>query len=197
MTWNGKTLEKLCNTARITEVSGKRTVKIGGIGNQDGKKYIIRFVHLDPIDGDVRITIVGSNQAGFKMAFAKDKATIVDAEFKAEPNDNEGTLIILEETIPPFLESLTLISLAGAISGTTKMTVSPVLTVGNSYMSKTAAIVTLPALNDICNVAAGFVVWDGVLDITAVTGEQIEIVEVVSGTFAAVKAAKTTVVSMV
>jgi hypothetical protein len=100
MTWNGKTLAKICSTARVTEATGKRTVKIGGIGNQDGKKYVIRFVHLDPIDGDVRVTIVGSNQAGFKMAFTKDKATIVDAEFKAEPNDSEGTLIIYEETTP-------------------------------------------------------------------------------------------------
>lgn len=100
MTWNGKTLEKICNTARVTEGAGKRTVLIGGIGNQDGKQYVIRFVHLDPVDGDVRVTIVGSNQAGFKMAFTKDKATIVDAEFKAEPNDSEGTLIIYEEAIP-------------------------------------------------------------------------------------------------
>jgi hypothetical protein len=100
MTWNAKTLAKICNTARVTETLTKRTVLIGGIGNQDGKKYIIRFVHLDPKDGDVRVTIIGSNQAGFKMAFTKDKATIVDAEFKAEPHDSEGTLIIYEEIIP-------------------------------------------------------------------------------------------------
>ncbi|WP_291634543.1 hypothetical protein [Clostridium sp.] len=100
MTWNANTLAKICSTARVTETIDKRTVLIGGISNQDGKQYVIRFVHLDPIDGDVRVTIVGSNQAGFKMAFTKDKATIVDAEFKAEPNDAEGTLIIYEETIP-------------------------------------------------------------------------------------------------
>jgi hypothetical protein len=100
MTWNAKTLAKICNTARVTETATKRTVLIGGVGNQDGKQYVIRFVHLDDVDGDVRVTIVGSNQAGFKMAFTKDKATIVDAEFKAEPNDAEGTLIIYEESIP-------------------------------------------------------------------------------------------------
>ena len=100
MTWNGKTLKRVCATARVTEVLTKRTVKIGGINNQDGKKYIIRFVHLDPVDGDVRVTIVGNSQSGFKMAFTKDKATIVDAEFKATPLDGEGTLIIYEETIP-------------------------------------------------------------------------------------------------
>ena len=100
MTWNGNTFNKVCATARITELAGKRTVKIGGISKQDGKKYVIRFVHEDAIDGDIRITIVGSNQAGFKMAFAKDKATVVDAEFIAMPMDSEGTKIIYEEDIP-------------------------------------------------------------------------------------------------
>lgn len=100
MTWNGKTLTRLCSTARVEEETGKRTVKIGGVGNQDGKQYVIRFVHKDPIDGDIRITIVGNNQAGFSLAFTKDKETVIDAEFKASPMDDEGTKIIYEEEIP-------------------------------------------------------------------------------------------------
>ncbi|GAB6169696.1 hypothetical protein JCM1393_21560 [Clostridium carnis] len=99
MTWNGKTLKKLCSTARITESAGKRIVKIGGITNYDGKDYIIRFVHKDKQDGDIRTTIVGKNQAGFSLAFAKDKETVIDAEFKAKPYDKEGTKIIFEEEI--------------------------------------------------------------------------------------------------
>ncbi|WP_411680423.1 hypothetical protein [Clostridium thailandense] len=100
LTWCGKTLSKLCSTARVTEEAGKRTVKIGGLGNQDGKQYVIRFVHEDSADGDIRITIVGSNQAGFSFKFLKDKETVVDAEFKAAPLDEEGTKIIYEEEIP-------------------------------------------------------------------------------------------------
>lgn len=100
MTWNGNTLAKLCSTARVAEALGKRTVKIGGVNNQDGKMYVIRFLHEDAIDGDIRVTIVGNNQAGFTLAFAKDKETVVDAEFKALPMDNEGTKIIYEEEIP-------------------------------------------------------------------------------------------------
>lgn len=100
MTWNGNTLEKLCATARVAEAAGKRTVKIGGVGMQDGKKYVIRFVHEDTVDGDIRVTIVGNNQAGFSFQFLKDKETIVDAEFKAAPLDSEGTKIIYEEDIP-------------------------------------------------------------------------------------------------
>ncbi|MGH4125097.1 MAG: hypothetical protein ACREV6_19450 [Clostridium sp.] len=196
MTWNGKTLAKLCTTARVTEVSGKRTVKIGGVGNQDGKQYVIRFVHEDAVDGDVRVTIVGSNQAGFKMAFTKDKATIVDAEFKAAPLDDVGTKIIYEESIPGAIEALMLTSVAGTLSGATKVAVTPVLTAGNSYMYKTATTVLVPELNDICDTGTGYTVWNGTVDITATTGNEIEIIEV-DGTFKAIKAGKIAVVAKV
>lgn len=99
MTWNGKTLQNLCSTARITEetTTHTRTVKIGGASNYDGKKYVIHFVHEDKVDGDIRVTIVGSNEAGFELAFAKDKETVINAEFKAQPHDTEGTLVIYKE----------------------------------------------------------------------------------------------------
>lgn len=99
MTWNGNTLGRLCSTARVKEDSSKkkRTVKIGGAGNYDGKQYLIRFVHDDPQDGAIRVSVVGSNEAGFEMAFAKDKETVINAEFKAQPHDTEGTLILYEE----------------------------------------------------------------------------------------------------
>lgn len=196
LTWNGKTLAKLCSTARVTEANGKRTVKIGGLGNQDGKQYVIRFVHEDKIDGDIRVTIVGSNQSGFSFKFLKDKETVVDAEFKAAPMDSEGTKIIYEEDIPGVIGSLTVTSIAGSISGKTAITVNPTLTSGNSYMYKTAANVALPSFNDVCNVSAGYTSWDGTAEITATTGNEIEIIEI-NSEFKAVKAGKTTVTAKV
>lgn len=102
LAWNGKTLEKLCATARVSDdpVQGKRTVKIGGVGNDNGKKYLIRFVHEDKGGQNKRITIAGKNQAGFSMAFAMDAGTTLEPEFKAEPLDDEGTLLLYEEAIP-------------------------------------------------------------------------------------------------
>ena len=99
MTWCGTTLEKLSSTARVTEdaENHKRIVKIGGAANATGTSYVIHFVHKDDVDGDVRVTIVGKNQAGFTIAFAKDSETVIDAEFKAQPMDTEGTLIYYEE----------------------------------------------------------------------------------------------------
>lgn len=93
LTWNGNTLAKLCSTARVTEASNIRTVKIGGVGNHNGKSYALCFHHPDPADGDVWVVIRGVNQSGFSLAFIKDKETVIDAEFKCLPQDTEGTLI--------------------------------------------------------------------------------------------------------
>ena len=97
ITWNGKTLTQLCSTARVTEADGIRTVKIGGVGNH--KSYALCFHHTDKADGDVWIVIRGVNQGGFSLAFVKDKETVIDAEFKCLPQDDEGTLIQYVEEI--------------------------------------------------------------------------------------------------
>ena len=103
MTWNAETLKKLIARGRLTttaataQAAGKNTLKIGG-GTDDGKKYVIRFVHTDAADGDLRVTIVGKNEAGLELAFAKDAETVVNPEFTALPHDNDGTLIQIDET---------------------------------------------------------------------------------------------------
>lgn len=101
MTWNGQVLKKLCSTARVTEASGVRTVKIGGTSNDDGKVYIFHFLHEDPVDGDVRVTLVGQNTSGFELQFAADAETVIDAEISAVAGklDTEGTLVIIKEEI--------------------------------------------------------------------------------------------------
>ena len=187
LTWNGKKLKLMCCTARVNEANGKRTVKIGGLQNQDGKQYIIRFVHEDKADGDVRVTIVGNNQAGFSIKFVKDKETVIDAEFKAAPLDNEGTKIIYEEDIPTAAGTLNVTSAAGTLTGATKLTVSPSLTAGNSYMYKVGTGLQLPKYGDICDAGAGYGTWNGSNEITATTGSTIVIVEVDSS-YKAVKA---------
>jgi hypothetical protein len=74
------------------------------------------------------------------------------------------------------LEALTVTSEAGANTGTTKITVTPALEPGHSYVYKTAPTVAAPALNDDCS--TGYTMWNGSADITAVTGNIIRIVEV-------------------
>lgn len=97
LTFNGNTLNTLCATGRVTEADGVRTVKIGGVANNNRKKYVIHFVHEDSEDGDIRVTIVGRNEAGFSLEFKKDAETVIDAEFKCQALDSDGTLIIYKE----------------------------------------------------------------------------------------------------
>jgi len=193
MTWNGDTLKRLVSTARVTEngVTNKRLVKIGGISNQDGKRYIVRFVHEDATDGDVRVTIVGGNQGELALSFAKDKETVIDAEFMAIPHDSEGTLVLFEEDIAG-LVVLTVTSVAGTTTGKTTMTVAPALDDTHTYVTKTDTTVTLPAFND--DLSTGWTAWDGVAEITAATGDEIAIAEV-DGDGLCQAAGKTTVVA--
>ena len=99
MTLDGTTFAKVCATARVTTSGSKRIVKIGGTGNDNGKKYAIRFVHEDEADGDIRLTIVGRNESGFTMSFSQEEETVIDLEFAAHPHDSDGTLIVYEETL--------------------------------------------------------------------------------------------------
>ena len=102
MTWNGKTLEKLCQTARITKDNSaqKRTIKIGGLANAANKSYAVAFQYKGDGKKGLTVLIVGKNTACFTVSFSSDNATVIDAEFKAQAIDNEGTLVIIEETIP-------------------------------------------------------------------------------------------------
>ena len=102
MTWNGKTLEKLCQTARVTkdDSAKKRTIKIGGLANAANKSYAVAFQYKGDGKKGLTVLIVGKNTAGFTVSFSSDNATVIDAEFKAQALDNDGTLVVIEETIP-------------------------------------------------------------------------------------------------
>lgn len=99
LTWNGTTLQSLIDRCQVTEASGKRTVRIGGAANSQGKNYAICFHHEDEVDGDLWILIVGRNTAGATLTFAKDAGTVLEPEFKAMPHDENGTLVQLIEEI--------------------------------------------------------------------------------------------------
>ena len=99
LTWNGETLKSLIDRCKVTTDGTKRVVKIGGAENSQGGKYAICFHHADSIDGDLWILIVGRNTAGATLTFAKDSGTVLEPEFKALPQDEDGTLVQLIEEI--------------------------------------------------------------------------------------------------
>lgn len=100
ITWNGETLQKLVDRAKVSTASGKRTTKIGGAGNAQGGYYAICFMHEDKTDGNLWVLIKGLNTAGFTLTFGTEEGTLIEPEFKAMPHDNDGTLIELIEEIP-------------------------------------------------------------------------------------------------
>lgn len=98
ITWNADTISALIATSRVEEKDGKRIAKIGGISNDNGKRYLIRGVCRDKIDGDIRITGVGVNTGGWEAVFKTDSETVIQPTFELEPVlDDSGTLLIYEE----------------------------------------------------------------------------------------------------
>lgn len=176
MTWCGNTLKNLSSTARVTESAGVRTVKIGGSANDNGKKYVIHFVHKDAADGDIRVTIVGQNQAGFTLAFKKDKETVIDAEFKAQPQDNEGTLIRYTEEYAD-LELLTVGVVAGTAGKTLVDSITPTLTAGNSYVGKIGESAE-PVVYDGVYTTGWTAITVGNTEFAATSGQILTVVEV-------------------
>ena len=90
---NSDMISKIVSTGRVTEEADRTVVKIGGANNDNGKSYAILFYHKDATDGDIAVLIVGKNSAGLKLAFKKSAGSILNPEFIAEPQDDEGTLI--------------------------------------------------------------------------------------------------------
>lgn len=95
----------------------------------------------------------------------------------AEINDSSdcrgfGSTIVVSTDA---LETLTVVSAEGTTSGDTKITVTPELTDGRTYVYKTGVTVTLPAFGDDLST---WTAWDGIAEITATTGEEIAISEV-------------------
>lgn len=73
------------------------------------------------------------------------------------------------------LETLTVISVPGTATGETKVTVTPELVDGRTYVYKTAATVAMP---EVYEDLTAWDAWDGAEDITAVSGHEIVIAEV-------------------
>jgi hypothetical protein len=97
LTWNGDTLAKLVDRCKSTVEGNVRTVKIGGAGNAQGKEWVICFAHEDKVGGNLWVLLRGTNTAGFTLTFAVDAGTKIEPEFKAMPQDDDGTLITLIE----------------------------------------------------------------------------------------------------
>lgn len=99
ITWNLNTLRHLLDRYKVSVEGSRRTLKIGGAGNAQGKKYVIVFHHEDKIDGDMWAVIVGRNTAGFTITYGLGAGALIEPEFTALPQP-DGTLVQLIEAGP-------------------------------------------------------------------------------------------------
>lgn len=99
LTWNGETLQYLADRYKKTDGNGVRTIHIGGAGNTQGKEWVLCLFHEDKKDGNLWVLIRGRNNTGLTLTLAADAGTVLEPEFKAMPQDDDGTLVtIIEET---------------------------------------------------------------------------------------------------
>ena len=94
---NAEVMNKLSASGTYTDAAGVRTLKLGGKGAREMAQWLIRFVHTAGDGNKFRVTLVGTPSNGFSFAFAPDKETVIDAEFKAVGHDANGTKVILAE----------------------------------------------------------------------------------------------------
>jgi hypothetical protein len=99
-----------------------------------------------------------------------------------------GAPILLTDT---YLEPLKVVSVAGSSAGDTAIYVNPEKEEANSYKYKVGNSVDLPLYD--AALTTGWTSWNGSAEITAETGQEIVIAEVVTSTSKARKAGKATV----
>lgn len=102
ITWIKEFMEALIPTARVDETTkeGHRLFKLGGLANQNKKKWLYRFVHTRDDGRKLRVTVTGKNTGTVSLAFDPEKETVVDAEITADTLDKAGTLVILDDELP-------------------------------------------------------------------------------------------------
>ncbi|UVX70646.1 MAG: hypothetical protein [Bacteriophage sp.] len=98
LSWDLDNLAMLSAGATVEEGEGKRTLKIGG-SNGELNRYIVRFVHTMKTGKKVRVTLIGTANSGFELAFDPENATVIDAELKAVQSFDGKTLVEIEQEV--------------------------------------------------------------------------------------------------
>ena len=94
LTWDLEVLNRILASSAYTAGAEGRpdTLKIGGHSRTGMKKVVVRFIHTMTDGKKLKMTMIGNNEAGMVLTFAKDQETIVDAEIKALSQE-DGTLV--------------------------------------------------------------------------------------------------------
>lgn len=94
LAWNIDVLKSLSATSRVTETEKHTILKIGGLANADNKPYYIHFRHKRDDGRYIRVSIIGINKKGFEIAFSGEDPTVIDPEFSAQGNTEDGGTLV-------------------------------------------------------------------------------------------------------
>lgn len=181
-----------------TEVTGMQPII-----TVTGKRYYGDAVQDFIFSSAVMYNLLDSRKTNFRLTTAwgvvSGEVTLANIQ-DISGDANTGGDVSVEihfngqpSTTATALGDLTVVSVAGTLSGDTAIYVNPALTGGNTYVYKTDTTVSLPAYGD--DLTTGWTAWNGTAEITATTGDEIVIAEV-DGSTLAQKAGKATVTSL-
>ena len=98
LTWDLDALNAFIGNKTFTINSeGNKVMKLGGNGAREMDEYLVVFCHEFRNHDKIYVGMAGTNDAGLTLAFQPDKETVVDAEFRAISNDDDGCILIIEE----------------------------------------------------------------------------------------------------
>ena len=159
-----------------------------------GKKYEL----LKNRKSSIRLTVVNPSASDTVITF-NDITLANIQEFGGGSVDGAGISVEFHSSEKPvttggdLIASLAVVSVAGTLAGDTSVYVNPTIEGGNIYKYQIAASVTIPVYDQDM---VALTTWDGVVEITAATGQEILIVECTAGNLAR-KAGKATVTAQV
>ena len=98
LTYDAASLSRVLSVGTLTTPTGKTRLTLPG-GKTTLKRKCVVAVYKDDETGEIiKIGMVATNTGALSMAFAKDKETVPEIVFTAEPSGGNSVLVIIEES---------------------------------------------------------------------------------------------------
>lgn len=183
---SGDLSQKMLIKNQVGEVDGVKIVKIPTSYFLKGVKGILVYTKSTLSPQKIVDYLIHNKPVGIGGDVVEGRIMMDSFVLKAK---ELGVVVLYDEANAPTIGALTVASVAGTASGTTKITVTEALTEGNHYVYKVADTAPTASFGeDLTDWAE----WDGKSDITAATSKKITVAEV-NAIGRAVKAGNATV----
>ena len=183
---SGDMSQKMLIKNQVGEVDGVKFVKIPISYYKKGVKVILVYTKSTLSPQKIVDYIIHNKPVGVGGDLVEGRIMMDTFILKSK---EVGVVVLYDEANAPTIGTLTVASVAGTATGTTKITVTEALTEGNHYVYKVADTAPTASFGeDLTDWAE----WDGKSDITAATSKKITVAEV-NAIGRAVKAGNATV----